>query len=868
MLRILFIALLLLPAQQSRADEEQRKQATAVRLGAEPIRIDGRLDEPIWNEAPAINGFTQRQPDEGAPAVEKTEVRFAYDESALYIGARMYSDDPSQIAAPISRRDVALQAEHLLVSLDTFLNRRTSVTFGVTAAGTRVDRIHAGDSENLVDTSFDPVWTAAVAHDSLGWTAEMRIPFSQLRFQASGLQTWGLNIRRVVPQRNEFSYWVMVPRREVGWASRFGELTGLDVRPVRRAEVMPYVSASGRVRDEVDPADPFEERRSHETGIGADLKFGLGPNLTVDATINPDFGQVEADPAVINLTAFEILFPERRPFFVEGAGLLRGDGPRYFYSRRIGAAPPRSVAADYVDHPTTTGILGAAKLTGRLPTGTSVGAMVAVTDRESARTWDQDDRIFASLPVAAQTIYGVTRAEQQFGPNQSTAGFTLTAVSRDLDAGDRLAALFTDQAIAGGADWTLRFRGGDYELGGYAGFSHVEGDPLAISRLQRSSARYFQRPDAGHVELDPTRTSLDGYAGSLRLEKLGGKWLWTTSVTTASPEFEINDLGVLSQADTIFAYGNLRYRETQPRRWVRDYEVGVSTENGYNYDSVRTWAALRTDTALTWKNFWRTTFTAWVDLRSESDRLTRGGPLMGTGQAWATMGSLASSSLARHTWRLFGYYGESELGEETIEASANVAYRPSPRWQLSVEPVFLRSTNPRLYYTTRLDGPAETFERRYIFSHIDRDEIAMRFRVNYALTPDLSFEMYAEPFAASGIYYGFGELPEPGARELRFYGESGSTIERLPGGGAVVGVDGQTFTLPGRDYNVRSYRSNAVLRWEWRPGSTAFLVWQQDRFGVEEPGRASFGSLGESISASGDNIVTFKISYRIPMSWL
>jgi hypothetical protein len=847
------------------ADTPPRKEATPLRIDAGEIRLDGRLDEGVWQSAAVVDDFTQRQPEEGAAPSERTEVRFAYDDAALYVGARMFSEDPSAIAAPVTRRDVNTQTEHLLISLDTFLDRRTSYTFGVTAAGTRIDRFHPGDSENRVDSSFDPVWEAAVQRDSLGWTAEMRIPFSQLRFLDLPAQRWGLNIRRSIPHRNEHVYWVMVPRQEVGWASRFGDLVGLEVRPVQRIEVMPYASTSGRFRDEVDPENPFDDKRSVSESLGADLKFGLGPNITVDATVNPDFGQVEADPAVINLSAFETFFPERRPFFVEGAQLLRGGGPTYFYSRRIGAAPQRSVLSQFVDYPNTTGILGAAKLIGRFPTGTSVGGLFAVTDEESARTWNPEDETFSLIPVAARSTYGVVRTEQQFGPSQSTAGFTLTSVSRDLDRSDRLQSLLTDQALTGGADWTLRFRGGDYELGGHAGFSRVEGDARAIARLQRSSARYYQRPDATHLDYDPTRTSLDGYSGSLRLEKLSGNWLWTTSVNTNSPGFELNDAGILTGSDSVFAYGNLRYRETQPRGIVRDYDVGISTENAYNTDGTRTFTALRSDTAVTWKNFWTSGFTTWVDLRAESDRLTRGGPLMGTGQAWVVIGSLGSSSSAKHTWRGWVYYGESELGESTIEVRAPVGIRPSPRWQLSAEPVLFRSTDPRLYFRTLPNGPEATFNQRYVFSTIERDELALRMRAQYALTPDLSFELYVEPFAASGRFSRFGELPEPGARHLRVYGEEGTEITRLSDGSYRVTADDQSFGLADRDYNIRSFRSNTVLRWEWRRGSTMYLVWQQDRFGQENPGRATFSSLGETFSASGDNILTLKISYWIPL---
>jgi Domain of unknown function (DUF5916)/PDZ domain/Serine aminopeptidase, S33 len=615
----------------SAAAQAPRKQIQAVR--ADAMRLDGRLDEAVWQSAPVMTGFVQRRPDEGAAATDRTEVRFAYDDGALWIGARMHAAEAGKIAAPVTRRDNVSQSEHLLVSLDTFLDRRTAYTFGVTAAGTRVDRYHPSDFESVVET-FDPVWEAAVDRDASGWTAEMRIPFSQLRFTATGAQTWGVNVVRIIPTKNESDYWIVVPRQEVGWASRFGDLTGLEVRPSRRVEVLPYASAG----------------TATDYNAGADIKAGIGPNLTLDAAINPDFGQVEADPAVVNLSAFETIYPERRPFFIEGAQLLRGGGQNYFYSRRIGAADAR--------------ILGAAKLTGRLASGMSVGALVAATDRN-------DD-------VAPRTFFGVFRGQQQFGKSGSTVGLTFTGVDRSL-SDDRLAGFLTDRAFAGGADWTLRFLGGQYEVGGYAGASRVDGTAAALARVQRSSARYYQRPDADHVDFDPTRTSLSGYTAGVRAERLGGRhWLWFTSIDATSPGFEINDAGRISSADVVFAYGQLRYRETEPRGVLRDYEVALATENGFNFGGTRTWNALRTDSFITWKNFWGTSITAWMDLPAYSDRATRGGPLMGTARAWVLQGQLYNSRSARNTWLLRAYRGESEFGERTWEVRRHACGAPEP----------------------------------------------------------------------------------------------------------------------------------------------------------------------------------------------
>ena len=854
-----WLVLALAAAQQVQQPAAAPRSIAAVRVSVAPV-IDGRLDS-VWSSAPAAAGFTQRRPAEGEPAIDSTAVRFLYDDDALYIGARMYSRDPAHIEAAVARRDNTTGAEQLRVSLDPYLDRRTAYTFGVTAAGTRLDWYHPDDDEDTIDATFDPVWSAAVRIDSLGWTAEMRIPFSQLRFNVRGserdVQRWGLNVRRTVPARKEQDYWVRIPRSEAGWASKFGTLTGLDdLHPVRHIELLPYVASDATMRGSPDLANPFDQRTQVGARAGGDLKLGIGSSTTIAVTANPDFGQVEADPAVVNLSAFESFFDERRPFFTENRQLLAGNGPAYFYSRRIGGAPRGELAdGTYNDVPTTSSILGAARVTSRFSSGATLGALAALTDDEHVRTFDPVTGTFGSRPAAPLTAYGVLRAQQEVGAAGSTIGLSATGVRRWLSDGDPLSPYLNRNAVAGGADWLLRFGHGNYEMSGHLGGSRVEGDSTDIARVQRSSARYYQRPDADYVELDPSRTSLTGYAAALTLAKRGGKhWLGQVWGDVRSPGFEINDAGRLSQADQI--YGGIlgAYQETEPKGIFREYSIQAEADAAVNYGGVRTFSFYRSDAAITFRNYWWTNLTAWVDHRGQSDKLTRGGPLMQTPRDVTGIVEVGNNLLGKVRLRGRLYYGDYEGGAYVYRISGGVIVRPGPRWELSFLPNYLRVRDNQQYVVTH--------DNRYIFATIEQSTLLAEIRASYAFTPNLTLELYAEPFASSGRYSQFGELAAPRTQQMRRYGTDGTTIATAADGSQTVTADGGTFTLPNSDFMVRSLRSNVVLRWEWRPGSTLFLVWQQDRFGQEES-RALAGprDVLNSFGATGDNILLIKASY-------
>lgn len=820
------------PPDVVEAQERARKEARASRAADGMLTVDGRLDEPAWQSAPAVTDFVQRNPDEGSPPSDGVDVRFLFDGAALYVGARMEASGPIQ--APLGRRDDVEQAEHLLISLDTYLDRRTAYTFGVTANGVRLDVYYASDNDSADDDTYTPVWEARTRIDATGWTAEMRIPFSQLRFTLRAPQVWGLNIRRWVPSRNEEVFWSPVRRTDERWASLFGNLVGLDIAPRRRLELLPYAATSTRAAD-AHSGSPFDHGVSTSASFGGDVKIGLGSNLTLEATVNPDFGQVEADPAQVNLSAFEVFFDERRPFFVEGANLLSGTVNNYFYSRRIGAAPQGRSSAEFAAYPTTTTILGAAKLTGRLSSGTSLGVLAAVTDQEDATTLDGG--VLGRARVAPRTFSSVTRLEQQLGRQASSVALMATAVHRDLDPADPLSALLTRNAFTLSSDAVLRF--GNHEVQAFMGGTYVDGEPGALLRLQRSSARFFQRPDADYVRLDPARRRMSGAKGGVSVERQNGRhWLWEGAASFETPEFETNDLGRLATGDGMLVSGELEYQETEPGAWYRAYSASVERTHEWNFGGQTQTARVEVEAGLTWPNFWETELTWTRDARRQDMRLTRGGPSMQVPASWATELSLETRDGAQTQGSATALYGRTEDGGLTVSAESAVAVRPSPQWQLSVGPSYVREVDTQQYVDTLGGGPAETFGRRYVFGHLDRSTWSARIRLNYTFVPDLNLDFYAEPFAASGRYESLGVLAAPRTRI------------RTP-----LPLDAQ----PSEDFEIRSFRSNLVLRWEWRPGSFLFLVWQQNRSSeIVGRSRASVGGLLDSFGDPGDHFFAVK----------
>jgi hypothetical protein len=633
---------------------------------AEAIRVDGRLDDAGWSQAVPATEFRQRDPNEGEPASERTELRIAYGDDALYVGLRLYDSEPSKIVRRLSRRDDDTDADYVRVYLDPRLDHQTGAIFQVSAAGVQADAVLYNDSWD--DSSWDAVWESAVSLDEQGWSAEMRIPFSQLRFSQGDAQTWGINAARFIQRKNETDWLELVPKKESGIASRMAHVSGLDgLRPRRALSVLPYVVARGEY---VTPAagDPFNDGSRAFGSFGADVKYGITTNLTLDATVNPDFGQVEVDPAVVNLTEFETFYDERRPFFIEGAQIFSNFGrngsnnfwgfnrqePNLFYSRRIGRSPQGETGGEFADRPSASTIVGAAKVTGKTGNGWSLGLLDAVTAPEHAQTATGLAR--ERVIVEPLTNYFASRAHRDLG--RAGVGMLATAVLRE-EGSPALRANLARRAYVAGVDG-FRFLDAkkNWVVTGRVAFSRIEGEASAVTRIQEEPQHYFQRPDADQVRLDPEATSLSGWTGAANLNRQNGNFQLNAAVWATSPGLEANDLGFNSRSDRWGGHVVASFQKTEPDRFSRRRWIGLAKWYALNFDGDRQGDGINLFSNAQFRNYWFAGANASFRFRSLNDTFTRGGPSGEQPKGWGGGFWVETDSRKRATG-VIEFYGES-----------------------------------------------------------------------------------------------------------------------------------------------------------------------------------------------------------------
>ena len=843
-----------------------------------PIKLDGRLDDADWATADVATDFVQRYPDPGKPATLRTEVRVLYDAEAIYVGARMYDSNPDSISAPLARRDPGdISSDWFDVIFDSHHDRLTGYRFAVNPAGTKLDVYHFNDGND--DISWDPVWDVATRIDSLGWTAEYRIPLSQLRFHGSpGEQVWGLQFYRAVARRGEWTFWATYVPTTPGFVSAFGELRGIvGLEPPSPVEAVPYVSSKVTTGRDT-PGSPFKTDRRVGGSAGVDFRVGLGSSLSLTGTVNPDFGQVEVDPAVLNLTAVETFLPEKRPFFLEGAGIFEfGALPvsaaygfsRFVHWRRIGRAPQLSPDAQWIDAPEQTRIIGAAKLSGLVDRGWSIGMVDAVTQREDARIIDPAGN-YGLATVEPATNYFVGRAKRDFDDGGTTIGLLSTAVDRSMDPS--IASALRGGAYLFGVDGTRATRDRRWQAGGYFVRSLVTGTAASIAATQQSSVRYFGRPDASYLSFDSSRTSLQGHDAALELVYTGIPWFGSMQVHETSPGYEANDLGYLSRADVRSLTAAVGATHTAGTGLLRDAQAFVYTQQAWNFGGSRLFSRVGGTASTQLPSMWSVNVGAAARPAVYDDRLTRGGPIVRTPGIREIAGSVFSDSRRRIRGSVAASFAERGAAGSEAVVSESVIIVPSPSLQVSLGPSLDLLRDEAKYVRTVVDPLAtETFANRYVFATLRQRTLSLDVRADWTFTPALSFQLYSQPFASSARFAAYKQLRTPGLFQFDVYGRDRGTVTSLDGGRVEIDPDGsgpaQSFILdPGSNeasFLSKALRVNAVLRWEYRSGSILYLVWQQTRDQSSALGATAPPLFGRLLAVPARNELLVKATYRV-----
>jgi len=853
------------------AHSQEKRVAMAFRFQDEAPRIDGLDDDPAWQAVEWQNNFVQQQPYEGREPSQKTQFKILFDNNNIYVVVRSWDTSPDSIVQRLSRRDSA-DGDAIGVEFDSYYDHRTAFSFIVFASGVKHDKLITRDGENE-DVSWDAIWDAKTSVDDKGWLAEIKMPLNQLRFNGNHEQLWGLQVGRYIQRKDELSLWQPTPRDAPGWVHPFGILKGnTGVKPKRQIEVAPYVV--GKIeRFEKEEGNPFATGKRGDFTGGLDAKIGITNDFTLDLTVNPDFGQVEADPSEVNLTAFETYFPEKRPFFIEGKTLFDfnfspgdGDGSieNLFYSRRIGRHPkgdPELGDNEYMKMPETTSILGAAKVTGKTQKGLSVGIVEAITAREEAEIDLDGVRRFEA--VEPFTNYLVASVNKEFNESNTSISSVFTSTNRNITNGEL--NFMHKNAYSGGVHLLHQWNNKNYYLLLKTAFSHVEGSSEVILETQTASSRYFQRIDATHVHVDSSRTSLTGNGGLVGLGKGGnGKWRFMTFVSWKSPEFEINDIGFVRTVDDIFQVIWVGYRIYEPFSIFRNFNLNINQWTGHNFAGELGYWGGNINLNAQFKNYWNGGVYVGLQGESLSFSALRGGPALIIPGGWNENIWFSTDSRKKFiTSFSTGYFKSSNA--ESYHASLDVNFKPSNALVLSLGPFVSRSVKKLQF----VDNFEYGHNISYVNASIDQLSYSLVFRVDLSITPDLSIQYYGRPFIAKGKYFDFKKITDPRAEKFsdRFQVLNDYQIQ-YNSEDEVYSVDDDIngaidYSFDNPNFNFRDFQSNLVVRWEYRPGSTMFFVWTQGRQLFDTDYATNLNnSVSDLFDQHPHNIFLVKLSYR------
>ncbi len=846
----------------------QKRVYTTLKV-SNPPEIDGWINDQAWSEVPWEGDFQMYEPYDDRPPTQDTKFKVISDNENIYIAIRAFDTAPDSIVRRLTRRD-EMDGDMVAFQFDSYHDLQTAFTFFVSAAGSKMDAYETENGENMDDT-WNPIWWVKTQVDGQGWTAEAKIPFSQLRFDRSSGGVWGFQLAREIFRKSETSIWQPISRESAGWVHLIGELHGLaEIDPKKQAEIIPYAVA-GIELFEKDPENPFmAEGYKPVVNAGLDAKIGITNNFILDLTVNPDFGQVEADPSQLNLTAFETFYEEQRPFFIEGNNILDFDLAVYnmdnmFYSRRIGRRPhhdPDLEEGAHAQLPEFTSILGAAKITGKTKNGLSVGIMESVTAEEKAEIDLDGNRTFES--VEPLTNYFASRVSKEFDKGNTSLGGMLTSTNRFNDQPEL--DYLHSSAITGGIDFKQYFKERDYLFSFSSYMSQVNGSEEALIRTQRSPVHYFQRPDADYLVLDSTRTSLSGYGGSLQFGKQSGRFQFMAFLTASSPGLELNDIGFLNSSDEVVQIFWLSYSFNEPFGIFRSASLNLNQWSGWDFGGNHQVLGVNLNGHAEFKNLWSSHFFVSSETDTHSNSALRGGPTL-------ILPGLVSTSLSFSTSSRKKLEGEIDMdyshgyddSEESYGLELELTYRPISNLNLSIYPEFSHRRSELQY----IEQQQLNTDSRYILGAIDQKTLSMSLRIDLIITPELSIQFWGQPFIATGDYSDFKHITDPKAEQFndRFHSYSAGEISYDEAGDLyTINESGSdlNYEFGNPDFNIKEFLSNLVFRWEYRPGSFIYLVWSQSRSGSNSYGQLH---LGEDFTNIWDihprDAILLKVSYRI-----
>jgi len=843
--------------------------AAAARATAAPV-LDGRGDDAVWATAEEITAFRQYEPNEDGNPTFATTAKVAFDDRNLYVLLEAKDPHPDSIVAQLTRRDQNSPSDWLMVLIDSYNDKRTGFEFHVNAAGVKRDVAITNDGNE--DTSWDGIWDVATAITRDGWSAEFRIPLSQLRFPPNGSPTFGMLFARKIGRLNESISWPGYRKSKSGLVSQFAEVSGFaGLSSPRRLEVTPYTVLKTVPEHRLDGSGTTTGySRAAQSTAGADIKYGVSSNFTLDATINPDFGQVEADPSNLNLSAFETFYSERRPFFMEGAGLFRfdvncndGNCSGLFYSRRIGRRPQLNDEIQGSLDPAasvsqSTPILGAAKLTGRTESGLQLGVFDAVTDQRKAY-----GPVIGTLVAEPRTNYLVGRVAQDFRQGKTTVGAMATATDRSLDGFTSLS--LARSAYVAGIDARHRFLKDNYELSGFLAASTVRGSATAINGLQLDSRHNYGRPDA-KLPYDSTATQLGGNAEHISFAKVGGGITrFNVDYRVLSPGFEINDVGYLSRADQKFESGWIGLQYNKPTSWYRSALLNFNQWAGWTTEGLPTDLGGNVNFHVQLPSMWwiHTGISSNGWMPTYDDRASRGGPAVRNSKSLSPWLGLEGDARKRVTPNaFFGAFQADGNRSHGFFVDPQLDIRASDRLTLSAGPHFQHDVMDAQWFG-RFDtmNSDSSYSTHYAFARLDQRTLSMTTRFDYTATPTLTFQVYAAPYVTVGHYTKLRELNDPRAES---YGDRYKAYMPFDyaNPSAYTG-----YGASANDFNYKALNTNAVVRWEYRSGSSIFMVWQQGRqqydrnYGQFAAGR----DYRDLFRAHPDNTFLIKASYWLSL---